>query len=272
MTVYLATLTTIFALAYLFGWRLGRRRAACNGRLSPLVAGIFIGVGLFWLMAAWRARFYADTDGVGATPAEWFAHSGKWLVLFTAVTAGHGFICAAKQIPPTIARKLFYFIALFGMAGLVVWRTVPVYFLLGDGRRDAAHLMRESADCEYTCGAVALLNYLEQFHGATNLTEREVSKVCGVTTEGCTTAALVRAAQHFGLTNASARVLTSPELEQHKLPVIVAVSTLPSVHHATLLIGIDAQSASFIDPAYGAWKISRARFQEIWYGKTVLLE
>jgi len=272
MTVYLATLTTILALAFFVGRRLGRRRAARNGRLSPLVAGILIGAGLLWLIAAWWARFYADTDGFGAPLAEEFAHSGKWLVLFAAAAAGHGYICGAGQIPPAAARKLFYFTALFGMATLVVWRTVPVYFLLGEGKRDAGHFVREAADYECTCGAVALLNYLEQFCGVKNLTERSVSEACGVTLEGSTTAALVRAAHHFSLTNAIARVLTWQELEQQKLPVIVAISTLPQVHHASLLIRLDQDSASFIDPAYGEWKISRGRFQEIWYGKTVLFD
>jgi hypothetical protein len=272
MTAYLTTIIAVAALASFVGRRWGRRRAAQNGRLSPLAAGLALALGSVWFLAAWRARFYADTDGPGATLAEGFAHSGKWLVLLAAVAAVHGFIGGAKQIPPTAGRKIFYFAAVFGVAALVVWKTVPVYFLLGDGQRDASGFVRESEKLEATCGAVALLNALEQFHGAKNLTEREVSKICGVTTEGTTTAALVRAARYFGLANATARGLTARELEQQKLPVIVAISTLPQVHHATLLIRLDEKSASFIDPDYGAWKISRERFQQIWYGKTVLLE
>jgi predicted double-glycine peptidase len=82
----------------------------------------------------------------------------------------------------------------------------------------------------------------------------------------------VKAAHQFGLTNATARMLTLAELQPAKLPAIVSVSTLPSVHHATLLVSLDAERANFIDPAYGKWSVSRARFQEIWYGRTVLLE
>jgi len=272
MTAYLTPLAAVIALASLAGWRPGRRRTGQNDGLSPLAAGTAIGVGLFWFAAAWLARPYADTNGTGSTLAEWFAHSGKWLVLLAAAAAGNGFICGAKQIPPTPWRKAFYLAALLGLAGLVVWRTVPVYFLLGDGRRDADHFVRQSADYEYTCGAVALLNYLEQFRGAKNLTEREVSRICGVTTEGSTTTALVRAARQFGLTNATARVLSLAELAPQKLPAIVSISTLPGVHHATLLIRLDGKSAGFIDPAYGRWEISRERFRQIWYGKTVLLE
>jgi hypothetical protein len=84
--------------------------------------------------------------------------------------------------------------------------------------------------------------------------------------------ALVKAARYFGQTNATARVLTLTELEKSQLPAIVSISTLPTVHHATLLIKLDAEHAAFIDPAYGPWEVSRARFQEIWYGKTVLLK
>ena len=272
MTAYLTTLTFVFATAGFAGWRLGKRCSGRSARLSPLAASLGIGLGQLWLVVSWWARFYADTDDVGATLAEWFAHFGRWLVLLAASVAGHGFICGAKQIPRTAMRRIFYCTAFMGLAGLVVWRTVPVYFLLGEGRRDADYFVRESEDYECTCGAVALLNALEQFYGAKNLTEREVSKVCGVTMEGSTTASLVLAAHHYGLTNTAARVLTWPELEQQKLPVIVAISTLPQVHHATLLIGLDGKFASFIDPAYGSWKVSCARFRQIWYGKTVLLE
>ena len=254
------------------GWRLGRRCSGRNVHLSLRAAGTVIGFGLFWFVGAWLARSYADTDDIGSPLAEWFAYSGQWLVLLAATGFGNGFIFGAKQIPAAPWRTALYFASIIGIVGLVIWRTMPVYFLLGDGQRDADHFVRQSAKYEYTCGAVALLNYLEQFHGTKNLTEREVSKICGVTTAGTTSAALVRAAHHFGLGNASARVLNWRELEEQKLPVIVSISTLPQVRHATLLIRLDEKSASFIDPAYGSWKISRERFQQIWYGKTVLLE
>jgi ABC-type bacteriocin/lantibiotic exporter with double-glycine peptidase domain len=119
---------------------------------------------------------------------------------------------------------------------------------------------------------VALLNYLERYRQHSPLTEREVSRVCGVTAEGTTTSALVDAARQFGLTNATARVLTLAELDRTRLPVIVSISTLPTVHHATLLVSLDENEAGFIDPAYGTWKISRERFRQIWYGKTVRFE
>ena len=273
LIAYLATLTAVVTPAFLTGWWLGRRRGSAQSvHLSRRAAGTVIGLGLAWFVAAWLARRYADTDDAGAPLAEWFAYSGQWLVLLAATGFGSGFILGAKQIPASPWSRILYFAAIIGIAGLVVGRTVPIYFLLGDGRRDADHFVRQSADYEYTCGAVALLNYLEQFCGSKNLTEREVSEICGVTTAGNTTTALVRAAHHFGLGNASARVLSWRELEAQKLPVIVSISTLPQVRHATLLIRLGEKSASFIDPAYGSWKISRERFQQIWYGKTVLLK
>jgi ABC-type bacteriocin/lantibiotic exporter with double-glycine peptidase domain len=123
-----------------------------------------------------------------------------------------------------------------------------------------------------TCDAVALLNCLERFHQHPPLTEREVSRICGVTAEGSTTSDLVKAARYFGLTNATARVLTSGQLGQAKLPAIVSISALPTVHHATLLIKLDAERAYFLDPSCGFRDLPRGRFQEIWYGKPVLLE
>jgi hypothetical protein len=263
LTAYLASLIVVAGLACLAGARLGRRHAAHNGRLFPLAAGSALALGLVWFLAAWRARFYADTDGLGATLAEWFAHSGKWLVLLAVAAAGHGFIGGAKQIPPTAGRKVFYFAAVLGVAALVLWKTVPVYFLLGDGQRDADGFVRESEKLEVTCGAVALLNALEQFHGAKNLTEREVSKVCGVTQEGTTTAALVRAARHFGLTNATARGLTGRELEQQKLPVIVAISTLPQNRDEYLAANV------FWLPPEARWHTIKAKARSPEIGKVI---
>jgi uncharacterized membrane protein YhaH (DUF805 family) len=272
LAAYLIRFAGIILFASAAGWLAGRRLPAGGGKLSLTAAGLLTGLGLLWLATAWLARPYADTDRPGAELAGWFAHSGKWLVLLAAVAFGHALTGSLKQIPPAGLRRIIYFIAVSGLTALMFFRTIPIYFLLGDGQRDADGYMRESADYEYTCGAVALLNYLEKYRGANGLTERDVSKACGITAEGSTTSALVRAARSYGITNATARVLGWPELEKIKLPAIVSVSTLPQVHHATLLIKLDAERAYFIDPAYGRHDISRERFKEIWYGKTILLE
>lgn len=272
MTAYFAILTAIILAAILTGLRIGRRLQNRGGKLPPSFGITAVGLGLFWFLAGWMTRTYADTDRCGAGLAGWFAHSGKWLLLLTAASYGHGLTIGLKQIPQPGLRWILYFVAVTGIAVLVVCRTIPIYFLLDNGKRDAKGYLRQSDKYEFTCGAVALLNYLEQFRGATNLTEREVSRICHVTPEGSTTPAIVNAAHHFGLTNTTARVLTMGELEQQKLPAIVSISTLPGLRHATLLLRLDAQHAWFIDPAYGSWNVTRQRFKEIWYGKTVLLE
>ena len=272
MTVYLIQFAGIILFASAAGWRMGRRFPAGGGKLSVKAGVVLIGLGVVWFAAAWLARTYADTDHPGAELAGWFAHSGKWLMLLAAVVFGHVLIRGLKQVPATGLRRIFYFTAVIGLMALIFFRTVPVYFLLGDGKRDADGFLRQSADYEYTCGAVALLNYLEKYRGRNSLTEREVSQACGITSEGSTTSALVRAARSYGLTNATARVLNWQELDQLKLPAIVSISTLPQVHHATLLIKLEAERAYFIDPTYGKRDIPRERFKEIWYGKTVLLE
>lgn len=271
VTTYLSILCLIAAASLAIGWRLGRR---LNGgkNLSPLAAGMLLTVGILWLLTAKFARSYADTDGLGSDFAGWFAHSGKWLVLFGAMLLGHGWICGARQIPSRFTQRIFYHVALLGMLAFAISRTIPIFFLLDAGQRDKTGCLRQSQKVETTCAAVALLNYLERYQNHPPLTEREVARACGVTMEGTTTSALLRAAKHFGQTNATARVLTFEELKIAKLPVIVSISTLPTVHHATLLIELDAERARFIDPAYGFWEIPRARFEEIWYGKTVLLE
>ena len=272
MITYLASFAGIMALAFIAGRRFGRAKQNRQNNVSPMTAVIFVGLGLTWFVAARLARTYADTDSFGTDAAGWLAHSGKWLILLAGMMFGHGWICAAKLIPPDRTRRIFYFTTVFGLVALIGWRTMPVYFLLGDGQRDTDGYLRESPTLEVTCGAVALLNYLEQFRQHPPLTEREVSRICGVTTEGTTTGTLVNTAHQFGLTNATAHVLTLAKLKATKLPVIVSISTLPSVYHATLLVKLDAKRASFIDPAYGKWNVSRSRFQEIWHGRTILLE
>lgn len=272
MTAYLVTVLGITLVTLLLGWSQARRRQSGDGKLSLVLATAIIACALGWLLAARLTRNYADTDGWGADAAGWFAHAGKWLILLSAMSFGHGWICGAKQIPAGRARRIFYFAAVLGMTTLILSRTVPVYFLLGNGQRDAHGFVRQSERLEVTCGAVALLNYLERYRQHPPLTERELARVCDVTVEGTTTAALVRAARQFGLRDATARVLTTTELEKSPLPAIVSISTLPTVHHATLLIRLDAERADFIDPAYGHWSITRQRFQEIWYGRTVLLK
>ena len=83
-------------------------------------------MGIIWLLAAWLARNYADTYGFGTDLAEWFAQSGKWLVLLAAMLSGHGWICGARQTPTGILRRFFYYTAVLGIVALVVSHTLPI--------------------------------------------------------------------------------------------------------------------------------------------------
>jgi hypothetical protein len=269
---YLTTLGTITVISLAFGWRLGHCGKSCTEKLSPVAAGLMLAGGVLWILAARYARDYADTDGGGAEVAGWFAQSGKWFVLLGTVLFGHGWICGQRLTPAGAGMRIAYYVAVLGLFTLVISRTIPVYVFLGAGQRDESGILRQSKTVEVTCGAVALLNYLERFQHHAPLTEREVSQVCGVTPEGTTPAQLVAAAHHYGLTNAAAHVLTVSQLEHTPLPAIVSISTMPTVHHATLLVHLDPEKAVFIDPTYGLNQISRQRFQEIWYGKTIVLQ
>lgn len=269
---FLVTFLGIAFLANVIGnWvghlELGRRIGSHPLTALALLLSIFL-----WFVAAWVARPYADTDQPGWQVAEWFAHAGKWWTLLAGGLFFHGVIMGANLIPRTIRHRLLYHGAVLLTVGLVGLRTMPVYFFLGEGKRDRNGYLIQSVGFESTCAGVALVNYLERHHNASNLTERAVSRLCGTTQEGTTTTALLRAARVLGLTNASARCLRLEELAQHGPPVIISISTIPSVRHATLLEKIDSQQCHFIDPAYGLWSVSRERFLQIWYGKAVLLD
>ncbi|HEX7655113.1 MAG TPA: cysteine peptidase family C39 domain-containing protein [Verrucomicrobiae bacterium] len=263
------------ALALLFGgvgWRSGTRyRQTLPLKLSAGWAAIFLAAGMAWFLLAMVARRYADTDGWGTDQAAWFAQAGKWQVLWAVACLGWGWVGGAGQLPPRMFNRIFFYLASLGLLALVLQRSLPVYFLLGDGRRDRVGILREAETVESTCAAVALANYLERFAGRPPVTEREIARVCGVTMEGTTPAGLLRAAYQYGLTNAELRIFHEAELEHGRLPAIVSISPLPTVHHATLLIGLEPDRAIFIDPAYGLWQISRPRFREIWYGRTLSL-
>jgi len=272
MTRYFIEITVTILAAVALGSWLGRRSVGARP-FSPMVGTGFVSL-LFvlWFGGAWFARPYADTDRSGWQIAEWFAFSGKWWVLLAAAMFVHGLARARKQIPSSPSQRTLYLLAMLLITGLVITRTVPIYFLLGEGRRDRNHFLIESKNYDYTCGGVALLNYLEQYRGVTGLTERSISQACRTTVEGSTTLALLRAARSHGLTNATARVLSWDQLAKHRRPVIVSISTTPEVRHATLLVKIGPEQLYFIDPADGPWTVSRERFLEIWYGKTILFE
>jgi hypothetical protein len=137
LITYFATIASLTLAALLLGWRRGRRYHGSATEMSHRTALLLISAGSLWFVTAYFTRNYADTDGWGASGAEWFAHSGRWLLLLAAMLFGHGWIIGAGHTPSGSGRRIFYYVAFFGIAALVISRTVPIYFLLGDGRRDA---------------------------------------------------------------------------------------------------------------------------------------
>lgn len=134
--------------------------------------------------------------------AEAWALTWKWYLLLGGTLFAVRF---ASQLEPKKTWLLpVTYVLLVGVAG---WRTMPVYLLVGEDRRDAAGYLRQSQGLQSTCGGVALANYLEQFHKH-RVSEREISRAARTTSEGSTTANLLRAAREFGLTNATARALS----------------------------------------------------------------
>jgi predicted double-glycine peptidase len=144
-------------------------------------------------------------------------------------------------------------------------------FLPRTSTRDKNGYMRQSND--FTCGPVSLANLAEHFCGSPPLSERDVARMAGTTYEGTTMTGLIRAAHELGLRVISCRKLTLDELERSGKPAIVFISTIPTVRHATLLVAFRGDRVAFVDPdrSYGYTEMTRARFDRVWYGKTLIL-
>lgn len=267
---HLFLVAAIAGLAFAAGYAVSRRR----GRELPVRpatawwAGI-LGVAL-WLGVSMSARMYAETDWPGWIPAEWYAHRGRWL-LFYAVTltlSGVAYPLGPHGRRPRSRLVLLTWTAI--LTFITIWRTVPIYpFLSKHSLRDDKGHIRQSV--EYTCGPVCLANYLAQFHGLSEPSEREMALLSGTTVEGNTWHGLMRAARHMQVENPTCTILTVEQLKRAGGPAIVSISTLPSVRHATLLTGFHGDTVRFIDPALGYRELPIKRFLEIWYGKTLLL-
>jgi hypothetical protein len=269
--IFVVQFSAIVTVALLAGILCGKRlknRVRPNSRW----AAIFLILLAVWFALTWWARAHAETDHIGWQLAETWAHTGKWYALLAGAIFAISFACSIERQTPSRLRRLLHATACLLFIGVVAWRTAPVYFLMKEGQRDSNGYLRQSKEFECTCGAVALANYLQSFRGYSPVSEREITKICRTTVEGSTTANILRAAEYFGLKNATARTITWNELLELHRPVIVSISTLPGVLHATLLVGMDGRKASFIDPAYGQWSISEQRFREIWRDKTILLD
>ncbi|MBA4147731.1 MAG: hypothetical protein H0X66_06415 [Verrucomicrobia bacterium] len=264
--IWLLQFTAVCLLAWGAGSFLGKRFPVSPRTNSFLLIAVVLFLLVAWFGFSWWARGYGDTDKAGWQWAEAWAHTGKWYALLGGALFGIRFAAAGETKRP---RGLTLACAL--LIGVVAWRTMPMYFLLGEKQRDRDGYLRQSSRLECTCGGVALANYLEQFCNRT-VSEREITKASRTTWEGSTAANLLYAAQSYGLTNAAVRQLTWDELRELRQPVIVSISTLPQMLHATLLIELNETEAVFIDPAYGRWVITPQYLRHILRGKTILLQ
>lgn len=264
---YILTMVIVTAVPLAMGMKLGKPLAKWCHAHQTSSGVIVIMCALAWFGIARWARVYADGDGIGWSVAEWFAHYGKWYVFSAAVFYLLG--VAARTDHLTRGRKVALVVSNLAVIWLLVWRTMPSYVWLPENtERDERGYMRQSI--EYTCGPIALGNLLEREFGRPSPTERDLARLAGTTVEGTRMHGLIRAADALGLELVTCRLMGLDELKELNVPAIVQISTIPTVRHATLLVGIHGDSVTFIDPAYGYHQITAERFVEIWYGKTAI--
>ena len=274
---YGLTLLIVCLVAPAAGYLTGKRFGPLDQTWQRRFAAAVVGLTVSWFIVGWISRQYAETDKLGWIAAEWFAHRGKWFVILAGTLAALGFTRVVENPPKyknhrrAILRRVLLVTAVALVIGTVIHRTVPIYPWLEAGTRDHSGLLRQSLRYEFTCAPVALANYLERFAGQPPLTEQAISRDCGTTREGSTQSDALQAARRHGLARAECRKLTLADLDERTLPAIVSISTLPGLRHATLLVRLDPSTACFLDPAYGEWSVPRARFEQIWYGKTLVL-
>lgn len=269
--LYIVRLLAVAVAPLVAGHALARRWGDGAGARPWREAGLAAaGVGL-WFAVSWLARRYAETDAGGWRMAEGWAHSGKWYAFGGAVLFFLGVGAAREPVPARRGRAARCTVGALLVVWSVAWKTMPIYVLIDrETKRAPAGHLRQSV--EYTCGPVSLANLMELFHGYRGLSERDMARVAGTTSEGTTTGGLIRAARKKGLAVRECRVMHMDELAARGGPALVHISTLPHVRHGTLLLEFKGDEVRFVDPQYGYRAISRRRFSEIWYGKTLILD
>ena len=266
---YLAHALLLFVFSLLTGRILARRqsdRPTDHRSRTPL---LLLGLLILWSGCAWSSRYVADTDWPGWMQAEWFAQSGKWITLIAMAAFSTSYVRTryAERIPPRM--RILTTMLLTMIVAVSLFRSYPVYLVLNDGVRDRNGYLLQDRQHEYTCGAVALGNYLERYRNFPPQSERELSKRCKTTSEGTTFSALNRALKSYGITNTVVSTPTHDELLTGPKPAIITISTMPGVRHATLFTGTDDSYAYFIDPATGPTRFPLERFRRIQYGHAI---
>jgi ATP-binding cassette subfamily B protein len=123
-----------------------------------------------------------------------------------------------------------------------------------------------------TCGP-ACLRMVLGYYGV-QASEHEVARDCGTTIIGTDRRGLVVAAIHRGLAARSEDRVTCDDLEDYvkrRAPVIAVVDPdklygrLPNFPHSVVLVGIDADTVAYHDPARGPnLAVSRSHFAQAW--------
>jgi predicted double-glycine peptidase len=268
--LYLLTLVVLSTVPLYLAFRSAKAHPARHTGIG--VKSVFWTVlgGGGWFAITWVSRNYAETDLPLWAVAEWFAHRGCWYV-FGAVAMYFIGVAICRQHALGRRRQVWLGLCVEVMLlWLVVWRTVPIFiFLNNEVTRGERGFIRQSI--EYTCAPVSLGNLLEM-EGNIQISERFLSRISGTTVEGTTMSGILRAGRSQGLEVSLCRSLMFEELESLGAPAFVQISTLPSVRHAVLFVGMDKTHVQFVDPAYGLHEVTRRRFAEIWYGKTIMFK
>gem|GEM_PF-4786063 len=223
---------------------------------------------LLWLGSAWGARWIAENVLFGWQIAELYAMRGKWMVFAGCAFGLLGVV--AKRPPLTKTRTVSLVFAEIVLMAVLTWRTMPIYpWLPRTLERDEQGHIRQSI--EFTCGPVALGNLLEQW-GQPSPHERDLARLSGTTYEGTTMGGLIRAAEANGFAVLHCAPMRVEELKQQEHPVIIQISTLPGLLHATVLTHFSEDGAHAIDPAYGQRTIRLSRLERILTGTALVLQ
>ena len=127
MTELAIRLLAFAVLPFAAGLAVPARIAARWNRPHPAALVLAVLAAGAWLAAAHFCRAYADTDRWGWRATEGFAHSGKWHLFAAAAMPLLG-VAVRQALLRNDRRRLIAAAATAGLvAGLVAWRTLPVY-------------------------------------------------------------------------------------------------------------------------------------------------
>ena len=272
MLQWMTTILLVTLVAVAAGFSLGQRHpgAGHGTRMRVWCFGI-LALLLVWYLSAKLARTYGDRDIPLWPLVEWWAHTGMWYAFMGATVLGMGFAAGSQPVPRGLWRSLSIVVALLVAIAGTAALTMPIYLTMKPcTQRNKNGLIQQSS--RHTCAPTSLANYLERFAGRTNVSERDMARLSGTTIAGTTSSGLLRAARASGLRVVACRTMSMQEIEALNMPVIVSISTVPSVHHATLLWKFEGGNVHLFDPDYGYEVRSREWFQRVWYGKTIVLD